>query len=97
MRPDRACPQRASFRPLRRSLPRSGVGFGLVAAWHWVAVRHGAAPQTVVARPGDSSRRAGAVRIVSTGYALAYGVGFTPWERYGSVAVASIGAMPDLE
>lgn len=37
------------------------------------------------------------MRIVSTGYALAYGVGFTPWERYGSVAVASIGAMLDLE
>jgi hypothetical protein len=37
------------------------------------------------------------VRVVSTGYALAYRVGFTPGERYGCVAVASIGAMLDLE
>ena len=30
-------------------------------------------------------------------YALLYRVGFTPWERYGTAAAASIGAMLDRE
>lgn len=33
----------------------------------------------------------------STGYALAYRLGFTPWERYGAVAAGSIGALLDHE
>jgi SAM-dependent methyltransferase len=35
--------------------------------------------------------------LVSTGYALAYRLGLTPWESYGRVAAASIGAMLDRE
>ena len=31
------------------------------------------------------------------GYALAYRLGITPWERYGSAAAASIGALLDRE
>jgi SAM-dependent methyltransferase len=37
------------------------------------------------------------MRGVSTGYALAYRFGITPWERYGRVAAASIGALLDRE
>src|SRR6266536_1889368 len=37
------------------------------------------------------------MRGVSTGYALAYRFGLTPWERYGRVAAASIGALLDRE
>jgi 2-polyprenyl-3-methyl-5-hydroxy-6-metoxy-1,4-benzoquinol methylase len=37
------------------------------------------------------------MRKVSTGYALAYRLGFTPWERYGEEAAASIGALLDRE
>jgi SAM-dependent methyltransferase len=31
------------------------------------------------------------------GYDLAYRLGFTPWERYGTAAAASIGALLDRE
>jgi SAM-dependent methyltransferase len=34
---------------------------------------------------------------MSTGYALAYRFGLTPWERYGRAAAASIGALLDRE
>jgi SAM-dependent methyltransferase len=34
---------------------------------------------------------------MSTGYALAYRFGITPWERYGKAAAASIGALLDRE
>ena len=34
---------------------------------------------------------------VSTGYALAYRFGLTPWERYARAAAASIGALLDKE
>lgn len=34
---------------------------------------------------------------VSTGYALAYRFGLTPWERYGRTAAARIGALLDRE
>jgi SAM-dependent methyltransferase len=34
---------------------------------------------------------------VSSGYALAYRLGFTPWERYGRAAAASVGALLDRE
>lgn len=34
---------------------------------------------------------------MSTGYALAYRLGITPWERYGRAAAASIGALLDRE
>jgi SAM-dependent methyltransferase len=34
---------------------------------------------------------------MSRGYALAYRLGITPWERYGTAAAASIGAMLDRE
>jgi SAM-dependent methyltransferase len=34
---------------------------------------------------------------MSTGYALLYRFGFTPWERYGKAAAASIGALLDRE
>jgi SAM-dependent methyltransferase len=37
------------------------------------------------------------MRGASTGYALAYRFGLTPWERYGRVAAASIGALLDRE
>jgi SAM-dependent methyltransferase len=37
------------------------------------------------------------MRGVSTGYALAYRFGLTPWERYGRAAAASIGALLDRE
>ena len=37
------------------------------------------------------------MRGVNTGYALAYRFGFTPWERYGTAAAASIGALLDRE
>ncbi|HSE07931.1 MAG TPA: class I SAM-dependent methyltransferase [Nocardioidaceae bacterium] len=37
------------------------------------------------------------MRGVSAGYALAYRLGFTPWERYGSAAADSIGALLDRE
>jgi SAM-dependent methyltransferase len=37
------------------------------------------------------------VRRVSIGYALAYRLGLTPWERYGREAAASIGALLDRE
>jgi SAM-dependent methyltransferase len=37
------------------------------------------------------------MKEVSTGYALAYRFGFTPWERYGRAAAASIGALLDRE
>jgi SAM-dependent methyltransferase len=37
------------------------------------------------------------MRGVSTGYALAYRFGLTPWERYGRVAAASIRALLDRE
>ena len=37
------------------------------------------------------------MRAVNTGYALAYRFGLTPWERYGTVAAASIGALLDRE
>jgi SAM-dependent methyltransferase len=37
------------------------------------------------------------MRGVRTGYALAYRFGFTPWERYGKTAAASIGALLDRE
>jgi SAM-dependent methyltransferase len=37
------------------------------------------------------------MRGVSTGYALAYRLGLTPWERYGTAAAASIGALLDRE
>jgi SAM-dependent methyltransferase len=36
-------------------------------------------------------------RYAVSGYALAYRLGFTPWERYGEVAAASIGARLDRE
>jgi SAM-dependent methyltransferase len=34
---------------------------------------------------------------VTTGYALAYRLGFTPWERYGRAAAASIAVLLDRE
>jgi SAM-dependent methyltransferase len=34
---------------------------------------------------------------MSTGYALAYRFGITPWERYGKAAAGSIGALLDQE
>ena len=34
---------------------------------------------------------------MSTGYALAYRLGITPWERYGKAAAASIAALLDRE
>jgi SAM-dependent methyltransferase len=34
---------------------------------------------------------------VRTGYGVAYRIGFTPWERYGRVAAATIGALLDRE
>lgn len=34
---------------------------------------------------------------MSTGYAVAYRFGLTPWERYGRAAAASIGALLDRE
>lgn len=34
---------------------------------------------------------------VSTGYAIAYRLGLTPWESYGEAAAASIGALLDRE
>lgn len=34
---------------------------------------------------------------MSTGYALLYRLGITPWERYGKAAAASIGALLDRE
>lgn len=37
------------------------------------------------------------MRRMSTGYALAYRLGFTPWERYGRDAAASIGSLLDRE
>ena len=33
----------------------------------------------------------------STGYAFAYRLGFTPWERYGSAAAGSIAVLLDRE
>jgi SAM-dependent methyltransferase len=37
------------------------------------------------------------MRGMSTGYALAYRFGLTPWERYGRAAAATIGALLDRE
>src|SRR3954470_3621405 len=37
------------------------------------------------------------MRGVSTGYALAYRLGFTPWERYARAAAASIAVLLDRE
>jgi SAM-dependent methyltransferase len=37
------------------------------------------------------------MRGVSTGYAFAYRLGFTPWERYGRAAAASVGVLLDRE
>jgi hypothetical protein len=37
------------------------------------------------------------MRGVSTGYDLAYRLGFTPWERYGRAAAASIAVLLDRE
>lgn len=37
------------------------------------------------------------MRRVSTGYALAYGLGFAPWERYGRAAAASIAVLLERE
>jgi len=34
---------------------------------------------------------------MSTGYALLYRLGITPWERYGKAAAASIEALLDRE
>jgi SAM-dependent methyltransferase len=45
----------------------------------------------------DRCREVSPMRGVSTGYALAYRLGFTPWERYGGAAAASIGALLDRE
>jgi SAM-dependent methyltransferase len=37
------------------------------------------------------------MRGATTGYALAYRLGFTPWERYGRAAAASIALLMDRE
>jgi len=45
----------------------------------------------------DVRGEVGRMRGVSTGYRLAYRLGFAPWERYGRAAAASIAVLLERE